>query len=228
MPNYDQGFYRIMAVGASAITQIEYQLRQNGTSIATQTYSITDEIAFGTGITFPTKEIDSVSGDFNELRVRVSDGNFPLTTVRVFPLSQFDNPGGNQVEVSPSISFPSGDIGGRRYVQGGLNSNSNLFQHTVHIRANTTRIDDVTYTAGFQVQDFNRVEDATDRVFSNTNLGSNSGVNNGEVRVSYDGSSLDTVAGSATSQGEFTGGPYDYNEGTTLTLESQDIEWHSP
>ena len=232
MPNYDEGFYHIMAVGGSGITEIEYQLRQNGTSVATQTYSITNEIFSGTGIQFPLKEIDNVSGEFNELRVRVarseSGGAFPLTTVRVFPLSQFDNPGGNQVEVSASITFPLSDRGGRRYVEGGLNSNSSLFQHTVHIRANTTRIDDVTYTAGFQVQDFNRVEDTTNRVFENTNLGSNSGVNNAEVRVSYDGSSLDTVAGSATSQGELTGGPYDYDEGTTLTLESQDIEWHSP
>ena len=233
MANYDEGFYRIMAVGVSAISEIEYQLRQNGTSVATQTFSINGEIASSNGIAFPPKEIEDVFGDFNELRVRVSGeddfGNtFPPETVRVFPLSQFDDPGGNRVQVSPSITFPSNDIGGRRYVEHGLNANSTQFEHTVHIRADTTRIDDVTYTAGFQVQGFNRVEDTVDRVFENENQGSNSGVNNAEVRVSYDGSSLETVAGSATSQGEFTGGPYEYNEGTTLTLESQDIEWHSP
>lgn len=235
MPNYGEGLYRIFNDGANAVTDIEYRLQQNGTGVATQSYTITNEIGFATGIQFPVKTIENVTGQFNELRVRVASdpgqvGGFEFSQgfVRVFPLAQFDSPGGNNVEVqAANIVFPTADREGRRYAEGGL-SNSSNFQHRVHLRSGTTRIDQVTVTGGFAVDSFSSVQANQNFVFDNTSLGANSGIDNAEVEISYNSSAFATAFGSSAQQGVFPTGPFDYNEGFTITITSQTAEWHSP
>jgi hypothetical protein len=115
--NLGLGFYHLLKFGVTAIDEIRFQLRNNGSTLSGATETITGApSAGGTTINFPNVLFDNVpASDFNEMAVFVQDntnmlsGQFDEVAVWTFGTQ---NSSGNNVEVSNiRLAFSSAENG---------------------------------------------------------------------------------------------------------------------
>ena len=215
--NFSAGFYHLIDRGQQNVSDFRYRLRNNGSTVETDTFTMAFGIgAVGGTVSFPSHEIQSVDGDFNELEIgiRTSDMQSGLYyTVGVWSFST-ENSGGNNVQVnSPTISF-SGNEGVTRYILvDGLQTSGNT--HIYSILSGSTERSTVNIGAtGFSVN--NR------EVVRRTN--SNTLTNNGSTTHTIDTARvrIDTGSGPVTvSSGSI--GPYEWGPQAEITINSANI-----
>lgn len=217
--NFGAGLYYIIDQGQLGINDFEYVLLDNGTQRASKVFTVTAGVGVnGEGLVFPSTTIQSVSGDFNELRISIRNGGLPgglYLEVGVWSFAT-QNSGGNNVQISsPDISFESGKRGVRRYVQDdGLQTTGT--SHFYRILTGSTVRDTITMGAtAFSVQNRERVERTANETFENT----------GSTLHTIDVAEIQTQRGGGTAETVSSGpiGPYEWGPGATITIENSTI-----
>ena len=216
--NFSRGFYHLIERGQENVDGFQYRLLNNGSQVKSETFTMAFGIsASGSTVTFPSREIQSVNGDFNELEIGIRTDDDMVDglyyTVGVWTFST-ENSGGNNVQVnSPTISF-SGNNGVINYILAdGLQTSGNT--HIYSILSGSTERGSVDIGAsGFSVHDR--------EVVRRTN--SNTITNNGDSTHTIDTARvrIDTGNGPVTvSSGSI--GPYEWGPQAEIIIDSADI-----
>lgn len=215
--NFSEGFYHLIDRGQQNVEDFRYRLRDSGSTVETETFTAAFGIsASGSTVTFPSREIQSVSGDFNELEIgiRTSDMVSGLYyTVGVWTFST-ENSGGNNVQVnSPTISF-SGNDGVIQYIlEDGLQTSGNTHIYSI-LSGSTERDTESIGASGFSVNAREVVRRTNSSTLTNTGSNTHT-IDTARIRIDRGNGPVTVSSGSI--------GPFEWGPQAEITINSADI-----